>query len=564
MTQQTGKITEVHIEPTGNFLAADVLSSATVLFVDDAYDFSALGGTLTVAGGADLAYVSVDYEADSITLAAPIGVAASRDDPVLVTPGGYTKWAMIDFEDNDQGIQAVIPTGVSMTMADGIRDPNNQETAICDDTSGRWEVVSVNDEVPIVQADNIDSATLLADLNADLDNLNTVILPGISADLAAMEADIATLNGLFPITTTSIANDAITTPKMTANSINGDRITANTLNASKIVAGSITTDRMTVNSIDGDRILANTIAVNKLVANFVDGQVVTGANIRTAASGQRIVLRNDGSGGVLEAFTGVSGEATPATFDPLLAGLQPGLVIASGTSSSYGSAAGIGLLTGAGVSTINLNSTTINCYGLVWADLGIHVNNGYANGTGITLFTGGHISGIGNLHMNGSATFDNTLSVTAGLITNPTHPTTTAAISCHLNASGIFYRNTSLRSSKLNIADVPLEQAMKILEVSAHTWIDKTAAEGYAAELHAEIKGKGKNDRPLPTGIPLTRIPGMIVDEVLDAGVPEMIIWDEDGVTPTGLAYDRLVAYLIPVVKHLLGRIETLEEENAA
>jgi hypothetical protein len=114
-------------------------------------------------------------------------------------------------------------------------------------------------------------------------------LSDAEADLTSAAADIATLDGKFPIGTTDIQNDAITTPKMTANSINGDRITANTLNASKIVAGSITTDRMTANSIDGDRITANTLNASKIIAgsittdrmtsNTIDGAVITAGTL---------------------------------------------------------------------------------------------------------------------------------------------------------------------------------------------------------------------------------------------------------------------------------------------
>lgn len=135
--------------------------------------------------------------------------------------------------------------------------------------------------------DEIDGS--LDQLNTDLDTLNTVTLPGVQADLADAQAQIATLDGLFPITSTSISDGAITTPKMIANSINGDRITANTLNASKIVALSITGDKIAANAISADKIVANTIGAGQLAANAVtagkiaagaiDGMTLTGVNI---------------------------------------------------------------------------------------------------------------------------------------------------------------------------------------------------------------------------------------------------------------------------------------------
>ena len=56
--------------------------------------------------------------------------------------------------------------------------------------------------------------------------------------------------------------------------------------------------------------------------------------LSTADSGERIVIRNDGSGGVIESYSGVSGE-TPGVFDPSAFVGRPNILIQSGTSPAF-------------------------------------------------------------------------------------------------------------------------------------------------------------------------------------------------------------------------------------
>lgn len=174
-------------------------------------------------------------------------------------------------------------------------------------------------------------------LNADLTELNTVTLPQVQADLADNATQIGTLNGLFPITSTSITDGAITTPKMTANSINGDRIIANTLNANKIVANSITGDKIAANTISADKLVANSITASQLTATAINGMTIVGATVvagASATSGERIILRQDGSGGILESYSGLTGES-PGYFNPSILFSRPALTIAPGTTATY-------------------------------------------------------------------------------------------------------------------------------------------------------------------------------------------------------------------------------------
>lgn len=153
-----------------------------------------------------------------------------------------------------------------------------------------------------------------ADLEAfqdDLDNLNDVVLPDLNSQLDSIQ-------GLFPITSTSIANDAITTPKLIANAVIGDKILANSVYGDRIIANTLYGDRIIVNSLSGDRIIANTIQGDRIIANTlsgdriiagtinaghlsataIDGKTMTGGVVQTGYPGStRVVLTPFGSNG---------------------------------------------------------------------------------------------------------------------------------------------------------------------------------------------------------------------------------------------------------------------------
>ncbi|WP_024816977.1 hypothetical protein [Arthrobacter sp. 31Y] len=102
------------------------------------------------------------------------------------------------------------------------------------------------------------------------------------------------------ITASKIATNTITSNEIAANAITADELAANAVTANSILAGEIGTDHMVANSINGDRIAANTLHADKIVANSIDagklsataidGKVITGATLRTAASGARVEM----------------------------------------------------------------------------------------------------------------------------------------------------------------------------------------------------------------------------------------------------------------------------------
>lgn len=138
------------------------------------------------------------------------------------------------------------------------------------------------------------------------------------------------------ILATNIASSTITATQIAANTITAAKIFAGTITTTEIAANTITAANIATGTITANEIAAGTITTAKLNASAINGMTITGAVVQTASSGERMIMRNDGGGGIIESFSGVANEVLPTTIDPdpPLAGL-PGLVIKSGTTTIY-------------------------------------------------------------------------------------------------------------------------------------------------------------------------------------------------------------------------------------
>ena len=87
---------------------------------------------------------------------------------------------------------------------------------------------------------------------------------------------------------------------ITARDIHGARLTGSTLiedgaiTTDKILANAITAGKIAALAIEADHISANAITADKIKAGAIDGKLITGARIRTAASGRRTELDVEG------------------------------------------------------------------------------------------------------------------------------------------------------------------------------------------------------------------------------------------------------------------------------
>jgi hypothetical protein len=124
------------------------------------------------------------------------------------------------------------------------------------------------------------------------------------------------------VTASEIAALAVTAGKVAALSITAGEIAANTITASQIAANTITATQIAANTINTGQLAANAITVNELSANAITSKhTILGATLIAGASattGERVIVRPDGSGGLIEFFSGVAGEtsANAGIIDP--------------------------------------------------------------------------------------------------------------------------------------------------------------------------------------------------------------------------------------------------------
>lgn len=145
-----GVVTEVEARTLGSELVVAAVAGDTVLQVDLVSDFDEDGGTL-ILNGIQLAYTTVDPELETITLAAPLVVAADEDDPVFQVEGGgstpgvlWTAYVSLDEGDN---VAAEIPTNLISYFPEGQYDvPAPVEVRLNGDT---YEVVSQPEVAPV-------------------------------------------------------------------------------------------------------------------------------------------------------------------------------------------------------------------------------------------------------------------------------------------------------------------------------------------------------------------------------------------------------------------------------
>ena len=123
------------------------------------------------------------------------------------------------------------------------------------------------------------------------------------------------------------------------------------------------------------------------------------------------------------------------------------------------------------------------------------------------------------------------------------HRSGTTAANVVVNSSGTLFRSTSLRKAKLDIQDAGCN--IDLLKVPLRTWVDKQ-------ELIDRVLGRTDHEGE--------RIIGVVAEE-LEEVAPELCLYDENG-DLSGVAYDRMGAALIPILRKMQNEIEELKGEK--
>lgn len=201
-----------------------------------------------------------------------------------------------------------------------------------------------------------DGAVILGKLGPSAVDRQAIATAAIDAERLAAEAVTTAAIAVGAVVNASLADNSVSAGKIVANAVRASEIQAGAVIAGKIatgaviagniaagavVAGNIAANAVTAtaiaaNAITADKILAGSITADKISVDALDGRVITGSTVQTAATGKRVVLSPTGQ---IVVYSGASGESAPAALTSTVTldgALQRGsLVLAGPTHSSY-------------------------------------------------------------------------------------------------------------------------------------------------------------------------------------------------------------------------------------
>jgi len=157
MTTTPGQILEVNIVPLGSTLDGDHSEGDTLLTLDSVDDFPEDTGEVWI-DEAVYTYTSVDRVALTMTIDPPLAAdyPEGESEKVLNWPRQDSKWAMVEIQDADEPVSALVPYDLYDRIDDGVRDPEEQEDVLVEMRGGDLTVVDVRGQEPIVYSRFLD------------------------------------------------------------------------------------------------------------------------------------------------------------------------------------------------------------------------------------------------------------------------------------------------------------------------------------------------------------------------------------------------------------------------
>lgn len=173
-----GFILEVSTAPSGDELAIDHTAGDTIIDVTNVDDFDAVNGGSLSINGTVYDYVTVDANLMQLTLSTPLVEDLVTSEKVLLEPLVTEKWAMVEVQQDEDPVSALVPHALWDRLDDGVRDPEQQESAVLEVREGDLVVVDILGTPPVVSGLYTDpiTATVSPEIDALLATLQAQVL----------------------------------------------------------------------------------------------------------------------------------------------------------------------------------------------------------------------------------------------------------------------------------------------------------------------------------------------------------------------------------------------------
>jgi hypothetical protein len=159
ITAFQGKVTNVEIYPAGDMVDQAYAAGATALLMLDPTDFSELGGQVLI-NGVVYSYSTVNFDTGILTLTTGLTTAIEDGTNVDIYPSGEEKRALVQLQDGDDSVTAVVPHFLQDRMDVGIRQENESETVTLETVRDQWIIRDIVSLAPKVIASYLDPGTV--------------------------------------------------------------------------------------------------------------------------------------------------------------------------------------------------------------------------------------------------------------------------------------------------------------------------------------------------------------------------------------------------------------------